>query len=132
MAWARQFDSDYKEGVVSRQRLPEFPDTATTARVRGVPEELEDTLVVPFADFKADEPATMVYKCEEVEADKLSAAGAISAGELVRMSLVAATLGEVNTNAASNTNVACGFCTKDATAAATKIFIRFDGTPRGA
>lgn len=121
MAW-NQFDSDYQS----------FQNTATVARVRGVPELIEDMIAVPFADFKADEPATMVYKCEEVEADKLTAAGAIAVGERVRMNTASATIGQVNTSAAAAANVACGFCSKAATAAATKIVIRFDGTPRGA
>ena len=120
MAWSG-FDSTYQS----------FQHTAAAARVAGVPELREDMIAVPLADAAADAQATMIYKAEEVEADKLGAAGAIAVGELVRMSTAAATIGEVNTNAASATNVACGFCSKAATSSATKIVIRFDGTPRG-
>ena len=121
MAW-NQFDSDYQS----------FQNVSAAARVRGVPELIGATIAVPIADFGAGETATLVYQCEEVEADKLAATGAVAVGAIVRMNTAAATLGHVNTAVAAAANIACGFCAKAAEAAANKIVIRFDGTPRGA
>ena len=119
MAWI-QFDSDYQS----------FQNTATVARVAGVPELIEDMIAVPMADYAADQPATMIYLCEEVTVDKKAVA--ISEGELVRMDTAGADAGQINVAVAAAANVACGFALHDSIAAELTMRIRFDGTPRGA
>ena len=119
MAWTG-FDSTYQS----------FQNTSTAARVAGVPELLEDTIVVPIADAAADAQATLVYKAEEVTVDKKAVA--ISEGELVRMDTAGADAGEINVAVAAAANVACGFALHDSAATELTMRIRFDGTPRGA
>ena len=119
MAWT-QFDSDYQ----SHQH------TAAVARTSGVPVFIQNTVLVPIADFEASETATLVYQCERVLADKKTGA-AVAADALVRIDISGANVGEVSVAAKAATNTACGFALEAAVSAATKVAIRFDGTPRG-
>lgn len=120
MAW-HSWDSTYES----------YQSTRSTARTSGVPARIGGTVVIPAHDAAASERATLIYKTEQVIADK-ETGSSIDEGDLVRMRITGANAGQVNTSAASASNVACGFALEGAANAADEIKIRFDGTPRGA
>ena len=108
-----------------------FQHTATTARTAGEPELLQDTVVVPFHDAKANETCTMIYKCESIVADKVVTAnrGVIHAGEKVRVHLTGTNSGSVEDDGGTlGANlVDCGFAVEAAVQTDTEVRIRFNG-----
>jgi hypothetical protein len=114
MAW-QGFDSTYQS----------FQHTSSTARTAGVPVFLEETVCIPLHDAAINQQCTLVYKSEKVTADKKS--GAITAGELVRVDVSGADVGEISTAAKAATNTRVGFALVDAASGDTTVDIAFDG-----
>ena len=121
MAW-RNFDSTYES----------FQNTDdANARTAGTPELLGTTVCVPLHDAAAEATCTMIYKCEELVADKVTTAdrGAIDAGEKVRVHLSGANAGKVEDDGGTLAAdlVDCGFARETVVATDTQVRIRFNG-----
>ena len=108
-----------------------FQHASSSARSAGEPELLGTTVCFPLADAAANELATMIYKCEQVTADKVITAnrGVIGAGEKVRVHLSGSNDGSVEDDGGSlGANlIDCGFALEAVLQAATTVKIRFNG-----